>query len=52
VLAWSGEVNNPVGSEYILMGEATGTALHEVWDKLELEDKINIVDEVVAIEKK
>src|SRR4051812_19186519 len=52
VLAWSGEVNNPVGSEYILMREATGTALHEVWGELELEDKLDIVHEVVAIEKK
>lgn len=34
------------------MGEAVGTALHEVWDKLELEDKVNIVHEVVTIEKK
>ena len=52
VLAWCGKVNNPVGSEYILMREATGTALHKVWDELELEDKVNIVNEVVAIEKK
>lgn len=52
VLAWSGEANNPVGSEYILMEDASGIALHEVWEKLELEDKIRIVDDIVAIEKK
>ena len=34
------------------MEEASGTAPHEVWDKLELEDKINIVNDIVAFEKK
>lgn len=52
VLAWSGNVNNPVESEYILMEEASGTPLWEVWDGLELDDKLRIVDDIVGIEKK
>lgn len=52
VLAWSGEAENPVESEYILMEEATGNQLSEVWDEIELHDKLKIVDDIVAIEKK
>lgn len=52
VLAWSGNVNNPVESEYILMEEASGTPLWEVWDGLELDNKLRIVDDIVGIEKK
>ncbi|ETI26769.1 hypothetical protein G647_10214 [Cladophialophora carrionii CBS 160.54] len=52
VLSWSGNANNPVESEYILMEEANGTPLHELWDGFELHDKLKIVDEIVALEKK
>jgi hypothetical protein len=52
VLSWSGEAKNPVGSEYILMEEATGNQLGEIWDEMELHDKLKIVDDVVAIERK
>jgi len=52
VLSWSGEPENPVESEYILMEEATGSQLGEVWDKMELHNKLKIVDDIVAIEKK
>jgi hypothetical protein len=52
VLSWSGDVENAVGSEFILMEEATGTQLGEVWDDMEIDVKLNIVDEIVAIQKK
>ncbi|KAH6638995.1 kinase-like domain-containing protein [Boeremia exigua] len=52
VLAWSAEAENPVESEYILMEEAAGTQLGEVWDKMEIGDKLKIVDDIVAIERK
>ncbi|KAG4434115.1 hypothetical protein IFR05_010395 [Cadophora sp. M221] len=52
VLSWSGEAENPVESEYILMEEATGNQLGEVWDEMELHDKFKIVDDIVAIERK
>jgi hypothetical protein len=52
VLSWSGEAENPVGSEYILMEEANGRQLGENWDDMDLHDKLKIVEEIVAIEKK
>ncbi|KAL9097474.1 MAG: hypothetical protein Q9165_000370 [Trypethelium subeluteriae] len=52
VLSWSGEEENPVQSEYILMEEALGKQLGEVWDEMELHDKLKIVDDIVSIEKK
>jgi hypothetical protein len=52
VLSWSGEAENPVGSEYILMEEAAGTQLSKIWLEMELRDKFKIVDDIVAIEKK
>jgi hypothetical protein len=52
VLAWSGEVENPVESEYILMEEATGNQLGEMWDEMELHDKLKVVDDIVAFERK
>lgn len=52
VLSWSAEVENPVESEYILMEEASGNQLGEIWDEMEIHDKLKIVDDIVAIEKK
>jgi hypothetical protein len=51
-LSWSGEAGNPVESEYILMEEANGVQLAEVWDEIELYNKLKIVDNIVAIENK
>lgn len=34
------------------MEEATGTQLGEIWDEMELHDKLKIVDDIVAIERK
>ncbi|KAH7406540.1 kinase-like domain-containing protein [Phaeosphaeria sp. MPI-PUGE-AT-0046c] len=42
VSSWSGKAENP----------ATGTQLGEVWDEMELRDKLKIVDDIVAIERK
>jgi hypothetical protein len=52
VLSWSGEAENPVESEYILMEEVTGDQLGEAWDELELPDKLKIVDDIVKFERK
>ncbi|UPX16985.1 uncharacterized protein EKO05_0007364 [Ascochyta rabiei] len=52
VLSWSGEAENPVESEYILMEEATGNQLGEIWDEMELHDKLKVVDDIVAFERK
>ncbi|KAJ5156966.1 uncharacterized protein N7482_008066 [Penicillium canariense] len=52
VLGWSATSNNPVGSEYILMEEATGTQLGVLWDELSPDLKLSIMREVVSIESK
>ncbi len=52
VLAWSATSQNSVESEYIIMEEAKGVQLHEVWQKAELRAKGDIVHEIVEIEKK
>ncbi|EAW11438.1 phosphotransferase family protein [Aspergillus clavatus NRRL 1] len=36
VLGWSATSNNPAGSEYIFMEEATGTQLGVIWDELKV----------------
>ncbi|KAJ2986726.1 hypothetical protein NUW58_g4892 [Xylaria curta] len=52
VLAWNMDADNPVRSEYIIMEEATGTQLSQVWDTLPLETKLGIVKSLINIEKK
>lgn len=52
VLAWSATDQNPVQSEYIIMEEARGSQLHEVWQDLPLRKKSNIIREFVDIERK
>ncbi len=52
VLAWAVTTDNPVGSEYILMTEAEGTQLTQLWGRMELENKSNVIRDVVGIEKK
>lgn len=52
VHAWSPHVDNPVGAEYIIMEEAVGTKLEDVWHDLSLEDRLKIVEDLVSIESK
>lgn len=52
VLGWSANSNNPVGSEYMIMEEATGTQLAYLWDRLNPGAKLAIMREVVSIESK
>ncbi|PLN86156.1 kinase-like domain-containing protein [Aspergillus taichungensis] len=52
VHAWSADVNNPVGSEYIIMEEAAGVKLADIWDDLSLEQRITIMEDLVILEKK
>ncbi|KAM5470689.1 Phosphotransferase enzyme [Microsporum audouinii] len=52
VHAWSARVDNPVGAEYIIMEEASGAKLEDVWDDLSLEDRIAIMKDLVSIESK
>jgi hypothetical protein len=52
VLAWSATKQNPVQAEYIIMEEARGSQLHEVWQDLSLRSKSNIIREFVDVEGK
>lgn len=52
VLTWSSTDQNPVQVEYIIMEEAKGSQLHEVWQDLPLQAKCDIVRECVDVEKR
>lgn len=52
VLAWDGSQSNEAESEYILMECAKGTAMWKLWDDMRLQDKLKVVDDIIAIQKK
>ncbi|EGE04025.1 phosphotransferase enzyme family protein [Trichophyton equinum CBS 127.97] len=52
VLAWSSCSDNSVGAEYIIMEEAKGTQLSQMWDEMKLHDRSEIIDDIVSIEQK
>jgi hypothetical protein len=52
VLAWDARKSNSAESEYILMEQAKGTQLAELWGGIDLKVKAKLVDEVVAVQKK
>ncbi|KAL2067763.1 hypothetical protein VTL71DRAFT_15859 [Oculimacula yallundae] len=52
VHAWSAVSDNPVEAEYILMEEACGTSLGDVWEDMGILSKDKIVKDIVSIEQK
>lgn len=52
VYAWSATKANPVGSEYIIMGEATGTHASDSWEHMALQDQVAIMKDLILIETK
>jgi len=52
VLSWSADESNAVESAYIIMEHAKGTQLGDVWQDMEINQKVAVVDEAVAIERK
>ncbi|KAL9074930.1 MAG: hypothetical protein Q9157_004200 [Trypethelium eluteriae] len=52
VLAWSATDQNPVDTEYIIMEEAKGSPLQEVWHDLQLRTKRDIIHEIIDVERK
>lgn len=52
VLAWNSTDQNPVGAEYIIMEEAKGCQLHDVWKNLQLRAKCDIIQKIVDVERK
>ncbi|OQE18108.1 hypothetical protein PENFLA_c022G10784 [Penicillium flavigenum] len=49
---WSAETCNPVGAEYILEEKATGQPLGNVWANLTMAAQLDVVNQVVDMEKK
>jgi hypothetical protein len=52
IFAWSATSDNAVGSEYIIIEEASGTQLGLIWDQLNPDKKLSILREIVTIESK
>ncbi|OBT42111.1 hypothetical protein VE00_06510 [Pseudogymnoascus sp. WSF 3629] len=50
--AWSAVADNPVQAEYIVMEEAPGRSLADVWGDIKLRSKDKVIGDLVAIEKK
>jgi len=44
--------DNPVQAEYIVMEEAPGISLADVWEDMGLQSKDKVIEDLVAIEKK
>ncbi|PYI15295.1 hypothetical protein BO99DRAFT_436532 [Aspergillus violaceofuscus CBS 115571] len=52
VLDWSATSNNAVGSEYIIMEEASGIQLGVIWDQLNPDKKLSIMRQILTLESK
>ena len=52
VFAWSATDQNPIEAEYIIMEEAQGSQLDEVWQDLNIRSKHDIISDIVDIESK
>ncbi|BDD62974.1 hypothetical protein MAP00_007924 [Monascus purpureus] len=52
IYAWSADASNAVDAEYILEEKATGQPLGTLWDKLPLSSQLDIVKQIIDIEKK
>ncbi|KAJ5585281.1 phosphotransferase enzyme family protein [Penicillium hispanicum] len=53
VYGWSSQKSeNPLGAEYILMEKQAGVVLTDVWDTIKGTQKIQILDQIVDIERR
>jgi len=52
IFAWNANRKNPVECEFMIMDEAKGIQLGICWKDMTMNDKIDIVREVVELEKK
>ncbi|KAI2038307.1 Phosphotransferase enzyme [Ophidiomyces ophidiicola] len=50
VLAWSGEKDQPVGTEYIIMEKAQGEELGKTWLSMGIPEKVDLVSQMVRIQ--
>ncbi|KAK2863701.1 hypothetical protein FQN49_004075 [Arthroderma sp. PD_2] len=51
VLGWSSKRDNPVGAEYVIMEKIPGVQLETLWNKLDVEVKVNIVKEIAGYQR-
>jgi hypothetical protein len=52
VFAWNADLNNTVRSKYIIIGEAAGVKLDDIWEDLSLEQRLTITKDLVPLEQK
>ncbi|GAQ45724.1 hypothetical protein ACLA_024740 [Aspergillus niger] len=52
VYAWDADKDNSVGSEYIIMEEASGTMVQEVWEDFSIDDKMDFAQELAELQSK
>ena len=50
--AWDADKDNSVGSEYIIMEEAPGTMVQEVWEDLSIDVKMDFAQELAELQSK
>lgn len=51
VYAWNSIAENAVGAEYIIMEKMPGVQLLQVWDQLELTEKLQVVAQLFKFQK-
>ncbi|PGH13835.1 hypothetical protein AJ79_03403 [Helicocarpus griseus UAMH5409] len=52
VYTWSSRADGPVGPEYIIMEKLTGIPLAQVWQSLDVRDRVNIAQKVLNYQKR
>lgn len=52
VLAWSDSNENTVGCEYIILEEAGGQDLRKTWPRLDIKQRMSVVDQIIAIQER
>ncbi|EGC45217.1 phosphotransferase enzyme family protein [Histoplasma capsulatum var. duboisii H88] len=46
VLSWSSKMENPVGTEYIIMENLPGVQLNKIWNELDIEVRLKVVKQI------
>ncbi|KAI1938632.1 Phosphotransferase enzyme [Ophidiomyces ophidiicola] len=52
VLAWSGDKDQPVGTEYIIMEKAPGEELGKTWPSMDISERVDLVSQMASIQAK
>lgn len=46
ILDWSDDLNNPIGSAYIIIEHAGGVSLHEIWPNMSFTQRMNCIGSI------